>query len=976
MRKNALKLCAAGLSAVLLLLSASCSLENKELAVKMFKNRETIGFSARFSVRRDEKNYAADWRDGMFSGNGEQGFITDGAPYADSILYEHAGLVLTGSEPEAAAENGPSAEEIKQALVGGETVSAGAAAVPTAQFHPGASLRLRAKKHLVKSYVRYTDYESGEVGESFVDTAGSWARRSFTSFADNAVFTAVSSLSGSKLDLTLSFDDIGSLPAFGMFAERDVKVRRVTDENGEYLAFLGRYPDAENDDAGGRGWITFVSVLHEGGRAERVPLEDAPACGADVSGALYGVRITDAYAVHLIAFTERLSHLGSDSHFAEAETFNCVRAAANKAARLAAPYLAADGSFDYEAALGAHTAVYGPMFGAVSLSLGKGASLESNEALIRAQQRSDRLLPAYVQKAYYAGRYAMLCSLGPAAFRSGGLWTGSFAPDRGGVYDLYAGVGLRAAALGTANISAASEAYAAFLLQQTPLWERNAENTHGFTNALQAPLTAAGVNAAAAESADGASRFWNAGTAMLLRPLYEILLAEGDREIPLPAQPKGEALRRAISLPGETLSDEEWETISQRGTLRLQEDILYPLLLKAANYWAQLVSPAYYTDQNGGVHYEPGKTALAAGETYALLPGFAPAFPQSAGQDAAETGTLCVNYAADIAACRDTLGMLLDVARRMGLETDFEPEEKEAAAEEPAEDESGNGAEAPDPTELSVYAGLLRRLPDYRSDEAGLLQPWALPAADAADEALLSALAFAWPFVGARENARLFGAGGKTLADSTASSAAGTAQLRRGMIAARLWDRAGVTEALLSAERGGARLASMLTTSRADGGAVSADYAVGYMALVQEALVQSGPDAVELLPALPESGFELGTVSGLRTLCGVTVTLMAWDLDSRFLIADLTADRDQTLTVSTPFSDQVQTVQLKAGETQTVSFSLGGDAAAGMPPGERAAQAGEDPEGETAPSGETPAAARIPASYDRFNAELFNYNGG
>ena len=59
--------------------------------------------------------------------------------------------------------------------------------------------------------------------------------------------------------------------------------------------------------------------------------------------------------------------------------------------------------------------------------------------------------------------------------------------------------------------------------------------------------------------------------------------------------------------------------MERRGYLRLEEDILYPLLTKAANYWAQLLTPEYYTSADGSIHYEKGKTALGEGESYCEL---------------------------------------------------------------------------------------------------------------------------------------------------------------------------------------------------------------------------------------------------------------------------------------------------------------------------------------------------------------------
>ena len=46
------------------------------------------------------------------------------------------------------------------------------------------------------------------------------------------------------------------------------------------------------------------------------------------------------------------------------------------------------------------------------------------------------------------------------------------------------------------------------------------------------------------------------------------------------------------------LTDEQITEIKNRGYLRLEEDILYPLLQKSANYWAQLMKIKFITKRN------------------------------------------------------------------------------------------------------------------------------------------------------------------------------------------------------------------------------------------------------------------------------------------------------------------------------------------------------------------------------------------
>ncbi|MFR2017419.1 MAG: hypothetical protein ACLS27_02020 [Eubacterium sp.] len=85
----------------------------------------------------------------------------------------------------------------------------------------------------------------------------------------------------------------------------------------------------------------------------------------------------------------------------------------------------------------------------------------------------------------------------------------------------------------------------------------------------------------------------------------------------------------------------------------LEEDVLLPLLTKSANYWAQLLTPEYYTDKDGAIHYEKGKTKLNDGETYCILPSYSPENNPSNYPSPSDA-----NCAIDISACRNNLEML------------------------------------------------------------------------------------------------------------------------------------------------------------------------------------------------------------------------------------------------------------------------------------------------------------------------------
>lgn len=145
--------------------------------------------------------------------------------------------------------------------------------------------------------------------------------------------------------------------------------------------------------------------------------------------------------------------------------------------------------------------------------------------------------------------------------------------------------------------------------------------------------------------------------------------------------------------------------------------------------------------------------------------------------------------------------------------------------------------------------------------------------------------------------------------------------MHRSLIAARLQDRAALTDALVNLMNHKIRYNSLMTNHDYDrGSCYCTDFAIGYLGIVHEALVYSNDDEIELLPALPESGFDRGTLTGLKTRNRATVTRLQWDLAAGTVQAVLTADVDRTLTVRC--GQTVRTLHCKAGEPVEVQFTL------------------------------------------------------
>lgn len=864
----------------------SCAAKPEESEIKaLFKNTEKVSFSEDYTQLNDRKtNNTKSWRQGMVSGNGMQGYVTSGAPYSDTFIFQNMHFILPNKNARTCPVTSNELETVKQQIIKGENITDNASYDEVYSYHPGGQLRLLFDKSRAENYLRYTDYETSQTGVHFKDKNGVWDRVSFTSMADKAVITKLSKSSeGTKLNLTLSFDDISTLANFGDGCETDLKYKKLTAADGSYLALVAHYPNYENSELKNGGYATVTYVITSGGKKERVSL-DKNTDEEQFSGDNQGVKITDADNVYLLTVSERTYDMGKYADFEKQSDFALVDECVATLKSIAEKY--GNDKFDYDTALKNHLAIYQPQFDAVELKLGDD-SFDSNEKLLKAQKRKKEIKSDIAQRTYYAGRYAYLCCSGYSTSRLYGMWTGEWNTGWGSKYTMDANVNLQTSSMNTSNMQSTPIGYVYFILRQLPDWEENAYATHGYKNALQAPVNTDGDKAVITETCyPYPFRYWNAGTSWMIQPMYETLQSYGNINIPLSDEFDLNKLKSVLSPSDKPLTDNDIAAIKKRGYLRLEEDILYPILTKSANYWAQMMSAEYYTAADGTIHYQKGKTSLTDGEKYCILPSYSPENNPKNYESPSDA-----NCAIDIAACRDNLNMLMAVAK------DVAPNE-----------------------DLTKWQELENNLPPYLYDDTGALKEWATTSFEENNKHRhLSHLYGVWPLFETQGNEKLTKACKQAIANRTSENEASHALVHRSLIAARLKDSESLTDALLKLMNHKIRYDSLMTNHDYDqGSCYCTDFAIGYLGIVNEALIYSHNSDIELLPALPTSGFDKGTISGIKTRNRATVTSLEWDKEKGTVSATVTSDIEQTLNIS--YNGKAQSVTFKAGESKSVKF--------------------------------------------------------
>ncbi|MFJ9038407.1 glycosyl hydrolase family 95 catalytic domain-containing protein [Streptomyces sp. NPDC102406] len=216
------------------------------------------------------------------------------------------------------------------------------------------------------------------------------------------------------------------------------------------------------------------------------------------------------------------------------------------------------------------------------------------------------------------------------------------------------------------------------------------------------------------------------------------------------------------------------------------------------------------------------------------------------------------------------------------------------------------------------WTALADRLPDYRVNPDGALAEWAWPDLDDSyDHRHLSHLYPVWPHhdINPYDTPEWAKAAHRALELRGAENDSAHGHLHHALIAARLRDPERVGDALRQVLTGDYFHPSLMSAHYPGRDVYNADAAHTLPALLTESLLQSTPDRLVLLPALPP-GWRRGAVTGLRTRFGARVDL-SWG--GGICTARVSADRDTDVDLKTPTGGPAR-LCLSAGEDRELSL--------------------------------------------------------
>lgn len=567
-----------------------------------------MGSFSRIFFELPQTNPGLEWREGMVSGNGEEGFVTSGAPYEDTFIFQNMWFSYPSADPRFIPSELPKQlEDARQAVLRMDDTWEVTQILPDGSvrkrartfyysFHPGMQLRLSMNRRAERDYIRWTNYETAETGVQFADDAGEWVRTAFTSRADGvSVIRLKKSSLGEKLSLTLFMDRISDMCRVydGDATVSALRYFHLSEEENPYLAQVVHYPSYAGSELAHGGYACAARVIAKGGTVCRVFLPCEPEqmrLGPLENPAL---RVEGADEVLVIVKSARTHEMGTMEEFEKAENFPLVDHLLKEIDNVVALYTRDNDPFSYEDALAAHAALHRREWKKAAICLAKPCDLPNEELIARQQKEKGSFIPEFLQRIWEQARYAQICCSGTSAPRLYGMWTGEWQPGWRGIYTLDANVNLQVAGMNVGNMEYAALGYIIFLLRNTPDWVLNAKMAYGIDYGLQVSVNSDIDRGMHVEYETACPfEYWNAGGSWCLLPLYEFWQCHGDRRIPIDRRMRMEEALSALGLPEKRIAG-----IRAKGYLELLRDVLVPLLRCQANFWCGLSNIDNITSQ-------------------------------------------------------------------------------------------------------------------------------------------------------------------------------------------------------------------------------------------------------------------------------------------------------------------------------------------------------------------------------------------
>ena len=899
--------------------------------------------------------YDVAWHDGMSAADGHIGVITSCAPLNDSFIFQNVEYIMPSEEPRyVPLEVEGQLDEARQSVINMDDTWDIHNRKRTNMYchHPGHQLRVElcrsaditdtnaliseaAKHHHmtrnddinITDYERYTDFNRSEIVVKYKADGRTITKRTFASLTDDVVITEIT---GAKdFIVNISVDDFEAMHKFGMdknkqaTSERGMKYSRFVKD--DIVGVVAHYPSFEGSELANGGFAGATRFITDGivNMIELNKSDKAYTCIDNIEPIIQLNKSNKIILITYLDWTDKLGRLEdfqseceSGSIF-DTEIIRKCFAKVNDSLGTADKVFFNNKEIFYDAAIKEHSIKSAERYNRVSLHLYDNTdcisnkndkekkyydnvskvdenskctiadnedryniyNMAANEELLDKQKEVPDILIPLLERIYNNARYGLMSGAGYTAPRLNGPGVGEWNLMWRNAYTMDANVNIQVSGINSGNMYEAGVGYIWFVLRQLKDWEINAKKVYGMKNALLAPVNTDGQRAMMVEyDINYPFQYWNTGASWMILPIAEWVDCYGDVSI--------------------TTTDQKIIKQYNKEVFNVKKDILMPLLQKTYNFWEQLCTPEYFTDIEGNARYEKGKTHLFTGEKYLIIPSFSPE-----NKPLGYKSAITANASMDIAAAKDIIAMYIDMENKLQNEGYKE--------------------------RIKKAEKLNNELPDYQYDESGAIREWAMKEYQENNaHRHISHLYCAWPAYQTQHNNKLANTCRQAILNrnkenSGKDDTASHGWIHKALVEARLKNSEEVYNILNMLVHSDIFYSTLFTdhnTNRAKGVACT-DTLYGITGIINEMLVYSDKNTVELLPAL-SSNIPAGNISGLLTRAGVRVDYLSWDVDKRNVKADLTALRDTSFNlvlnnkayIGEENESKCVAVQLKKGE--------------------------------------------------------------
>lgn len=899
--------------------------------------------------------YDVAWHDGMSAADGHIGVITSCAPLNDSFIFQNVEYIMPSEEPRyVPLEVGGQLDEARQSVINMDDTWNIHNRKRTNMYchHPGHQLRVElcrsaditdtnaliseAAKHPqmtqnddinITDYERYTDFNRSEIVVKYKADGRTITKRTFASLTDDVVITEIT---GAKdFIVNISVDDFEAMHKFGMdknkqaTSERGMKYSRFVKD--DIVGVVAHYPSFEGSELANGGFAGATRFITDGivNMIELNKSDKAYTCIDNIEPIIQLNKSDKIILITYLDWTDKLGRLEDFQSECESGSIFDTELIRKCFAKVNDSLGTADKAFFnnkeifYDAAIKEHSIKSAERYNRVSLYLYDNTdcisnkndkekkyydnvskadenskctiadnedryniyNMAANEELLDKQKEVPDILIPLLERIYNNARYGLMSGAGYTAPRLNGPGVGEWNLMWRNAYTMDANVNIQVSGINSGNMYEAGVGYIWFVLRQLKDWEINAKKVYGMKNALLAPINTDGQRAMMVEyDINYPFQYWNTGASWMILPIAEWVDCYGDVSI--------------------TTTDQKIIKQYNKEVFSVKKDILMPVLQKTYNFWEQLCTPEYYTDIDGYARYEKGKTHLFTGEKYLIIPSFSPE-----NKPLGYKSAITANASMDIAAAKDIIAMYIDMENELQNEGYKE--------------------------RIKKAEKLNNELPDYQYDESGAIREWAMKEYQENNaHRHISHLYCAWPAYQTQHNNKLANACRQAILNrnkenSGKDDTASHGWIHKALVEARLKNSEEVYNILNMLVHSDIFYSTLFTdhnTNRAKGVACT-DTLYGIAGIINEMLVYSDKNTVELLPAL-SSNIPAGNISGLLTRAGVRVDYLSWDVDKRNVKADLTALRDTSFNlvlnnkayIGEENESKCVVVQLKKGE--------------------------------------------------------------